>query len=369
MAQTLTTDLIIPEVLAPMINEKLTDNMVFFPIVSFDDTLVGRPGDTITFPSYSYIGDADDTNENGLVTPVALTASDVDKKVKKTTKAVTLTDESMLSAYGNPIDEASSQIALAIDSKADNDILAELKTVGATRQYAFQDAFSVDHVADAMSIFGEDELGAKALFINAADKAILRKSDDYIKASDIGQDLILRGAVAELFGSQIIVSNKIVNDATNGETWRFIVKPGAIKLIRKRSVMLEVEREANYMRSTIYGSYHYVAYLYNEDLMVAMRQFTAAKAVTNITSTAGEAENGTLLVIPTAAPVGYKWVYKLGSSDVTFTFGTALSGYTDWVSSTTEIAASTSTKAAVALVDSADKPVKYQNVTLVKGTA
>ena len=87
-----------------------------------------------------------------------------------------------------------------------------------------------------------------------------------------------------------------------------------------------------------------------------------------VTSTVGAtATNDTFIGISEAAPVNTKWVYKLGSSDVTPTFGTALSGYTDWVSGATEIAASTSTKASVCLVWAADsKPLKYANVTLVK---
>ena len=366
---TLTSDLIIPEVLAPMINEKLTDNMVFFPIVSYDDTLVGAPGDTISFPSYAYIGDADDVDENGLITSVNLSQSSVDKKVKKTAKAVGITDESVLSAYGNPLDEASAQIALAIDNKADNDVLAELATVSASRQFGYTAPFSYDNVADALAIFGEDENGPKALYITATDKATLRKSDDYIKATDLGQEMILRGTVAGILGCSIIVSNKIQNDTTSGELWRYIVKPGAIKIIRKRSVMLEIDREADYQRNTVYGTYHYVAYLYNEDLMVAMREFTQLNTDTAITSVAGTtATNDTKLIIPTSAPVGYKWVYKLGTSAVTtLVFGTAVSGYTDWVSASTEIAGASNTLAHVVMVNETDnKPVSQQSVTLVK---
>lgn len=45
--------LIDPEVLANYVDVKLIDNIVFAPLAAVDTTLVGAPGDTIKFPSYS----------------------------------------------------------------------------------------------------------------------------------------------------------------------------------------------------------------------------------------------------------------------------------------------------------------------------
>ena len=46
-------NLIDPEVLANYVDVKLIDNIVFAPLATVDTTLVGAPGDTIKFPSYS----------------------------------------------------------------------------------------------------------------------------------------------------------------------------------------------------------------------------------------------------------------------------------------------------------------------------
>lgn len=369
MATTLKANLIIPEVIGSLVDTKLTNKMVFLPIADNDDTLVGNPGDTIKFPAYAYIGDAATVGENGQIVPVALAQTTTSATVAKSAKAVQITDEAVLSGYGNPQDEGATQIAKSIDSKIDNDILAALETVSATRQFGTQTGMSADNVADALTVFGEDEDGIKAMFVAPADVATLRKDADYIKLGDMGQAMILSGAVGEIWGCQIIKTNKIAADTADGEFRRFIVQPGAIKMINKRGLLVEVEREAEYQRQTVYGTKHYTVYLYDESKVVMFRGFTALKTVTDITSVAGVgASNDTRLVIPNAAPVGFKWVYKLGSADVTNSaFGTALSGYTDWTSATTDIAASTSTKAHVCLVETAsDKPVKQQNVTLTK---
>lgn len=77
--------------------------------------------------------------------------------------------------------------------------------------------------------------------------------------------------------------------------------------------------------------------------------------------------NSTCIVINTPAPTGTKWVYKLGTSNVTPTEGTAVASTTDWVSSTTSISASSNTKAYVSLVfSSTGIPIEYTNITLVK---
>lgn len=365
MATTLKTNLIIPEVLADYVEQKLTDKSVFAPLADIDSTLVGQGGDTIKFPKYAYIGKADVTDENGQITPVALSASTVQKTVHKLTKAVQITDEARLSAYGDPMGEAASQIARAFDDKTDDEFLVELQ--GATLNFGVTGDIDSDTLVDALALFGEDEDGVKALCLSPKDLAALRKDPDYINGSDIATDIMIRGASGMLWGCQFINTNRLNGNANYREA--YIIKPGALSLIMKRGVVIETEREPEYMRDTIYGSKHAVAYLKDESKVIRIRIFTGLTQKTSgITSTAGTAAtNGTFIGIDEPAPAGYKWVYKLGSSDVTPTFGTAVTSYTDWVNGETEIAASTNTKASVVLVNAADnKPVEYANVTLVK---
>lgn len=365
MATTLKANLIIPEVLADYVEAKLTNKSVFAPLANIDSTLVGTGGDTIKFPKYAYIGKADVTAENGQITPVALSASTVQKTVHKLTKAVQITDEARLSAYGDPMGEAASQIARAFDDKTDDEFLAEME--GATLVYGVTGDFKVNDIVDALALFGEDEDGVKALCVSPKDLAAIRKDDDYINGSEIATGIMLRGATGMIWGCQLINTNRLNGDANERDA--YIVKPGALSLIMKRGVVIETEREPEYMRDTVYGSKHAVAYLKDESKIIRIRIFTGLSQKTSgITSTAGTAAtNGTFIAIDEAAPAGYKWVYKLGTADVTPTFGTAVTSYTDWVDGETEIAASTNTKASVVLVNAADnKPVEYANVTLVK---
>ena len=47
------TNLFNPQVVADLIETKLTHNMVFGPLAMIDRTLVGRAGDTVTLPYYA----------------------------------------------------------------------------------------------------------------------------------------------------------------------------------------------------------------------------------------------------------------------------------------------------------------------------
>ena len=50
---TLLANMVNPEVMADMINQKLVDKMLFAPLATVDTTLVGTPGNTITVPHFA----------------------------------------------------------------------------------------------------------------------------------------------------------------------------------------------------------------------------------------------------------------------------------------------------------------------------
>lgn len=367
------SDLIIPEVIAGLVESKLGDNITLIPLAESDDSLVGRPGDTLKFPAFTYIGDATVINENGQIVVGKLESSTVSATVHKYGKGVSITDEARLSGFGDPVGEASAQLAKSIDQAVDNELFSVLNGVNISRKYV-DSTLSADGIADALVLYGEDLEGTKILLTDAAGLAQLRKDPDFIRSSDMGQRMIASDVQGEIWGCQIIVTNKVRANTTVKEKQHFIVKPGAVRLINKRGTVVEVEREPDFQRDNIYATKHVVAYLYDHSKVIAITEFTALQALPadcGITSVIGTtATNDTFINIPAAmaAPAGYKWVYKLDSSaDNIGVFGTQLTGTTDWTSSATEIAASTATKAHVVLVNSTDgKPVKTFTMALVK---
>ncbi|MGI6695569.1 MAG: N4-gp56 family major capsid protein [Christensenellales bacterium] len=338
---TLKQHLIIPEVIADMVEGAFGEKSALLPLATLDKTLMGVPGDTLKFPAFRYIGKAEEVAENGEVSPGILSADTVPVTVKKYAKAVRVTDEARLSGFGDPLGEAARQLARAIDHAVDDALFDRLADAGYARKYPISE-LSSDGVADALTLFGEDLAGEKVLLTDAAGYAALRKDPAYIRASDIGQRMILSGVVGEIWGCQIVVSNKIRENPVTREKQYYILKPGALRLVAKTQTLVEVEREASHMRDTLYASKHCAAYLYDTSRLVSLCVFTGLETLSqgcgmeSLPMGAGK----TALKIPDhmAAPTGYKWVVLLDDSGADKgVFGTAITGTTDWQGSTAAI--------------------------------
>ena len=253
--------LIDPEVLAPMIEQKMVDMMKFAPLARLDYTLQGRPGSTITLPSYAYIGDAEDVAEGNDIPIAELTQSSVEVSVKKAGKGVQITDEAVLSGYGDPIGEAIDQLGLSVASKTDNDVVSVLNAIQAPMIYDASGILSSDVIANALLKFGEDIDGEKVLLIAPEQLAQLRTSEDWIKVTDMGVQALMSGVVGMIWGCQVVVSNKIKN--VENVFTNFIVKPGALAVYMKRDTLLETDRDIINKSTVMTVDKHYVAYLYD----------------------------------------------------------------------------------------------------------
>ena len=85
-----------------------------------------------------------------------LTTSTTTATVKKAGKALELTDESVLSGYGDPLGQAVMQLGMSIGSKVDTDCYNAL--LGADLVYAPDTAVSISYnsVVNANSKFGDE---------------------------------------------------------------------------------------------------------------------------------------------------------------------------------------------------------------------
>ena len=128
MAVSKLTNMINPEVLGAFLETKLVHAIKLSPLAVVGTELQGRAGNTLTLPTWQYIGDAADLEEGAEDTPVALEAQSREITIKKASKSVEITDEALLSGYGNPAEEIASQLLTAIASKVEADCFTALGT-------------------------------------------------------------------------------------------------------------------------------------------------------------------------------------------------------------------------------------------------
>lgn len=260
-------NLVNPQVMAGLINNKLTDLQRLTPLCTIDSTLVGQPGSVITIPKFAYIGDAADVAEGADMGISKLTETTTNATIKKVGKAVELTEEALLSAYGDPLNQAAYQIALAISAKMDNDVLATAN--GATLTYtSAATEFTADDFADALVKFGEGIDGDKYAVVSPATYAALRKADDWCPASEIAADMVIKGAVGMIHGCQVVLTNKL-SGSTYGKG-AFIVKPGALRIYEKRNTIIKTDEDIIGSFLVVAATRHYVTHLYDASKIIKM---------------------------------------------------------------------------------------------------
>ena len=281
MTVTKLSDLINPQVMADMISAKIPKKIRVAPFAKIDDTLQGRPGDTITIPAYAYIGDAEDVAEGAKAGTVKLTATTKIAKVKKVMKAVTITDEAVLSGYGNPVGQANNQLALSVASKVDNDCLDEvLKATTKTHDLSSTAPISYEGVVDAIDLFDEEENAEKVMFISPKQVTQLRKDPNFISADKYPGHTIVSGEIGKICNTRVVTSKKIVLKSSTHYVNPIIKleedletedEAPAVTIFLKRNVNLETERDT-LTRTTIASiDEHYVATVTNPSKIVLVK--------------------------------------------------------------------------------------------------
>ena len=272
---TMLSDLINPQVMADMISAKVEKKIVVAPFAKIDNTLAGQPGNTITVPQYAYIGDAKDIAEGVAAETVKLATTSTTATIKKAMKAVELTDEAILSGYGNPVGETNNQLAKSIASKVDNDAMDALQKA----QLKFGDgkaAISYNGIVDAIDLFVEEVNSDKVIFVHPKQVTELRKDPDFIARDKYGAQVMVDGEIGMIAGCRVVPSKKVPvegdyyknpivklqNDAETEED------APALTIYLKRDTNVETDRVSLARKTDVSVDKHYTVVLSNTSKVV-----------------------------------------------------------------------------------------------------
>ena len=274
MTQTKIAQMVNPEVMADMVSAKLPKMIKFTPLAYVERELVGQPGNTVTVPKWEYSGDAKDIEEGAAIEPDQLTTKKSTMTIKKAGKGIELTDEALLSGYGDPLGQATHQIALAIANKVDNDLIVEAKKA---TQFVAEAPTTGAALDKALAVFADEEDARYVALVNPEDAIALRAdvAKEWVRGSEIGADIVVSGTFGETHGVQIVRSKKV--DKGKGFLVKVsavetdtddVAKYGAFVINLKRDVAIETDRDILKKTTVITGDEHYGVYLYDPTKVV-----------------------------------------------------------------------------------------------------
>ena len=271
MATTQFSNMINPEVMAEMISAKVAKKVSVIPFAKVDTTLQGQAGNTITIPVFGYIGDAANVAEGASIGASALTTTHKQFTIKKIAKGVDITDEAILSGYGDPVGEANRQLIMAISQKIDQDAIDALD--GAAKYMSSGYKISYAGIVDAIDLFEEEYNSEKVIFVHPKQVSQLRKDADFTSADKYvnGNYIAMNGEIGKIANCRVVVSKRVKENAENTTYINPIVKltydaeteqdTPALTIFLKRNVMVETSRDIDKQINMIRASENYVVAL------------------------------------------------------------------------------------------------------------
>ena len=231
-----------PQVIGAYLDVKMIDAIKLTPMISVNRELEGRPGSKLTLPKWGYTGDAADLAEGADVTFDQLVQSTVEVGIKKIAKGIELTDEAILSGYGNPVEQVGQQLLMGVASKIEADLYDLIAKCNDCHKIAVGEKFDKYTIVDMKAKYREDmEADTLVLFVTPELYAKLVKDPDFVN---------------------IVVANRVEAGKP------FLMKAGALALIMKRNVMVEMDRDINTFSTKFAVSDHYAPYVKYADRIV-----------------------------------------------------------------------------------------------------
>ena len=280
MAETTAADLYAPEVWEDLAQASFSGNTVLFNAAVSSNTLVGKPGDTVTFPKWSNLGELDDLTELVPIVPEKLTQSAGKAVIKEAGKGVEISDTAQLVGLGNAQDEAIRQFGVLSSRKFDTDLYAtatatqvggieyadgSVSTDSAPLSFYAGTGANIgwDNLIDAFGVYGDDFEADEfsGLYINSTDRSAIMKDPTFISASQGSgtNGVVNRGLIGDINGLNVFVTNRVEAGKS------LAIKRGALGVLYKRRPIVEQDRDILKRANVVTTNVHYATKRLNDD--------------------------------------------------------------------------------------------------------
>ena len=274
MSNTVNTNIIVPEVYANLVREKIAGKVKVAQFLVNLGDLHGKVGETLTMPKWAYIGDATDWDVNTPMDTTKMKQTSTTATVKAiSAPAVEVADYDDEVALGNAIEEASSQQAEAVARKYDTDAIACALESPLKFQIANKNTITQLELIAMLGLYGDDRDSADfdAIVVHSSFAPSFYQMDMFVKRDMTmvtdGNGIAVNGCIGYFLNIPVILSDRLY-DATNQEGFILMMKKEAISIIPKENPFAETSRDASLRRTNIYLSQFYAMALTNDEAVV-----------------------------------------------------------------------------------------------------
>ena len=271
MSNLINKNVIVPEVFAQLVREKIAGKVKVAQCAENLGAIVDKEvGETITFPVWKYIGDAEDIIPGTAMTAVEMEQTSSTAEIKMiAAKGVKVFDYDNMTALGRALEEGANQQAEAIARKLDTDLIADAKTTAFKKQLANKGVVTEDELLDCLALYGDDRDTADfhAIVAHSAFAKSFYKMEGFVK-KDItyvadGNGIVVNGVIGSYMGIPVVLSDRLY-DNTNAEGFLLFIKKGSLGFMPKEVPFVETERNASTRSTTVYTSQVYATKLTDE---------------------------------------------------------------------------------------------------------
>ena len=194
-------------------------------------------------------------------------------KVQKAAKGTMITDEAVLSGYGDAIGESTRQLGLSIADFVDTAVLTAAKS-GSQKATITP---TVEGLQTALDVFNDEDDSTVVAVMSPKTATKLRMDAINKKlGSEAGANQVINGTYYDVLGAQIVRSKKLT------DTEMILIKANqsspALKLVMKRNVLLKTQQDIDHDATKMTATEHFAAFLYDDTKVVVATVQAAAEA-------------------------------------------------------------------------------------------
>lgn len=281
MANTINKNVIVPEVYAQLVREKIAGKCKVAQFMVTLGDLHGKVGETLTMPKWGYIGDAVDWDINTPMDKTQMKQTSTTATIKAVqAPAVEVSDYDNEVELGNAIEEASNQQALGVARKYDTDAIACALESPLKYQLATKNEITQTELIAMLGLYGDDRDSADfdAIVVHSSFAPSFYTMDMFVKRdltmTADGNGIAVNGCIGTFLNIPVVLSDRCY-DATNQEGFVLMMKKGAISIIPKEEPFAETARDASIRKTTIYLSQFYAMALTDDEAVVFAKKVLA----------------------------------------------------------------------------------------------